>query len=107
MPLGSARAAPDIRAWHYAIPSRRLNPCNVVPALPARREHSTDVTRATRERRRGGCRVQMRPWQCLNFLPEPHGQGALRGVLPQGAATAVAAAVAPAAPSPPASARAG
>jgi hypothetical protein len=25
-----------------------------------------------------------RPWQCLNFLPEPHGQGALRGVPAQG-----------------------
>src|SRR4051812_21729548 len=23
------------------------------------------------------------PWHCLNFLPEPHGQGALRGVLSQ------------------------
>ena len=22
----------------------------------------------------------MRPWQCLNFLPDPHGHGALRGV---------------------------
>ena len=25
----------------------------------------------------------IRPWQCLNFWPEPHGQGALRGTLPQ------------------------
>ena len=25
----------------------------------------------------------IRPWQCLNFLPEPQGQAALRGVLPQ------------------------
>src|SRR5947208_13382993 len=24
-----------------------------------------------------------RPWQCLNFLPEPQGQGALRETLPQ------------------------
>ena len=23
------------------------------------------------------------PWQCLNFLPEPHGQGALRPTFPQ------------------------
>src|SRR5262249_53593259 len=23
------------------------------------------------------------PWQCLYFLPEPHGQGALRAILPQ------------------------
>src|SRR5207248_5094822 len=28
--------------------------------------------------------AQMRPWQCLNFLPEPHGQVALRGVPAQG-----------------------
>jgi uncharacterized protein YecA (UPF0149 family) len=27
----------------------------------------------------------MRPWQCLNFLPEPQGQVALRGVPAQGA----------------------
>ena len=26
------------------------------------------------------CPDQTRPWQCLNFLPEPQGQGALRGV---------------------------
>ena len=25
----------------------------------------------------------IRPWHCLYFLPEPHGQGALRGTLPQ------------------------
>jgi hypothetical protein len=24
----------------------------------------------------------IRPWHCLNFLPDPHGQGALRGTLP-------------------------
>jgi len=24
---------------------------------------------------------QRRPWQCLNFLPEPHGQGAFRGTV--------------------------
>src|SRR5450631_2964375 len=24
-----------------------------------------------------------RPWQCLNFLPEPHGQTSLRPTLPQ------------------------
>src|SRR6266516_7714718 len=24
-----------------------------------------------------------RPWQCLYFLPEPHGQGSLRPTLPQ------------------------
>src|SRR5215831_5392041 len=24
-----------------------------------------------------------RPWQCLNFLPEPHGQASLRPTLPQ------------------------
>src|SRR5947207_15282774 len=28
---------------------------------------------------------QIRPWQCLNFFPEPHGQVALRGVPAQGA----------------------
>src|SRR5258708_38194397 len=28
-------------------------------------------------------RFQIRPWQCLNFLPEPQGQGALRATLPQ------------------------
>src|SRR5260370_40156071 len=28
-------------------------------------------------------RFQTRPWQCLNFLPEPQGQGALRATLPQ------------------------
>ena len=26
----------------------------------------------------------IRPWHCLNFLPEPQGQGALRGTLPYG-----------------------
>ena len=30
-----------------------------------------------------GVRYDTRPWQCLYFLPEPHGQGALRGTLPQ------------------------
>jgi hypothetical protein len=28
---------------------------------------------------------QTRPWQCLNFLPEPQGQGELRPVPAQGA----------------------
>lgn len=28
-------------------------------------------------------RPQTRPWQCLYFLPEPQGQGALRGVAAQ------------------------
>ena len=30
------------------------------------------------------------PWQCLNFLPDPHGQGALRGVLSDMALAAAA-----------------
>src|ERR1051326_7824567 len=39
-------------------------------------------------------RCQTRPWQYLNFLPEPQGQGELRGILPQspfGAAAVTAA----------------
>ena len=31
-----------------------------------------------------GAAAQILPWQCLNFLPEPHGQGALRPVPAQG-----------------------
>src|SRR3954453_3195102 len=31
----------------------------------------------------GGWPDVQAPWHCLNFLPEPQGQGALRGVLSQ------------------------
>ncbi len=41
-----------------------------------------------------------RPWQCLYFLPEPQGQGALRGTLPQvaGSFGSICAAMAPPVP---------
>ena len=29
-----------------------------------------------------GARIYIRPWQCLYFLPEPHGQSSLRPTLP-------------------------
>jgi hypothetical protein len=32
-----------------------------------------------------GRAAHTRPWQCLNFRPDPHGQGALRGVPAHGA----------------------
>src|SRR5579871_2304941 len=42
----------------------RINGCNTVMAAHAPPDYT-------------------RPWQYLNFLPEPQGQGALRGILPQ------------------------
>ena len=33
---------------------------------------------------RGAAAYATRPWQCLNFLPEPQGQGLLRPTLPHG-----------------------
>ena len=44
------------------------------PALPSAAEET---------KRRRFIRYMVRPWQCLNFLPLPQGQGALRGLLRQ------------------------
>lgn len=45
-----------------------------------------------RERRRGtqtgDAPPQIAPWQCLNFLPDPQGQGSFREGLPQLAGSA-------------------
>jgi hypothetical protein len=41
------------------------------------------ILRSHCHRLQGRQGFQTRPWQCLNFLPEPQGQGALRATLPQ------------------------
>src|SRR5499426_2736570 len=46
------------------------------------------------------CAQFRRPWQCLYFLPEPHGQGSLRPTLPQLVGLAGSRAVARCAPMP-------
>ena len=50
----------------------------IVPA--GRQANSASVTRPEMCSRTG---PQTRPWQCLYFLPDPQGQGALRGVAAQ------------------------
>ena len=37
----------------------------------------------------GSWSVQVAPWHCLNFLPDPHGHGALRGVFEKSSLTTV------------------
>src|SRR3978361_318851 len=39
--------------------------------------------RRSRTRWPGRLLYAYRPWQCLYFLPEPHGQSSLRPILPQ------------------------
>ena len=58
--------------------------------LPARALRDQDAAARIAERRRhhqeGGAGAltlhsESAPWQCLNFLPDPHGQGSLRPTL--------------------------
>ncbi len=52
--------------------------------------HVADVLgEVTHDRGRGGRAVQVAPWHCLNFLPDPHGHGALRGVFEKSSLTTV------------------
>lgn len=45
---------------------------------PIRLANSRDLSSASLGVRVSGCESQSAPWQCLNFLPDPHGHSALR-----------------------------
>src|SRR5260370_13930898 len=55
---------------------------NEPQATPCRAEGKPRSVPCDRARPSGEAHAN-RPWQCLYFLPEPHGQGSLRPTLPQ------------------------
>src|ERR687898_803550 len=87
----------------HEVPGRLVDPPPQPPQLIAQITHQQSSTTERRSHPRGVERHL--PWHCLNFLPDPQGQGALRGVLSHsdfttGVLVCVAVAVRAAAPAP-------